>query len=59
MSKTNGTQLTAKSGVNRHTVRRALVVKMYEQGLIHARRGAGVFVAKCPTDYPIGSRKRG
>lgn len=50
-------QLAAKHGVNRHTVRRALS-DMAGQGLVHARRGAGVFVAARPTDYPIGKRVR-
>ncbi|MES0863950.1 phosphonate metabolism transcriptional regulator PhnF [Ruegeria sp. SCPT10] len=50
-------QLAAKHGVNRHTVRRALS-DMAKQGLVHARRGAGVFVAARPTDYPIGKRVR-
>jgi GntR family phosphonate transport system transcriptional regulator len=50
-------QLAAKYGVNRHTVRRALA-EMSDQGLIHTRRGAGVFVASKPTDYPIGRRVR-
>ncbi|WP_278923458.1 MULTISPECIES: phosphonate metabolism transcriptional regulator PhnF [Pseudophaeobacter] len=50
-------QLAARFGVNRHTVRRALAA-MAEQGLVHARRGAGVFVAAAPTDYPIRKRVR-
>ncbi|MBT3141656.1 phosphonate metabolism transcriptional regulator PhnF [Phaeobacter gallaeciensis] len=50
-------QLAATHGVNRHTVRRALA-DMSEQGLVHARRGAGVFVTARPTDYPIGKRVR-
>lgn len=50
-------QLAAQNGVNRHTVRRALS-DMAEQGLVHSRRGAGVFVAARPTDYPIGKRVR-
>lgn len=50
-------QLAAKHGVNRHTVRRALS-DLAEQGLVHARRGAGVFVAAQPTDYAIGRRVR-
>ncbi|MEM6657998.1 MAG: phosphonate metabolism transcriptional regulator PhnF, partial [Pseudomonadota bacterium] len=50
-------QLAAKHGVNRHTVRRALS-EMAEQGLVHARRGAGVFVLARSTEYPIGKRVR-
>ncbi|MEY8839925.1 GntR family transcriptional regulator, partial [Cribrihabitans sp. XS_ASV171] len=50
-------QLAARFGVNRHTVRRALAA-LAEQGLVHARRGAGVFVTARPTDYPIGKRVR-
>ncbi|MFC3614438.1 phosphonate metabolism transcriptional regulator PhnF [Lutimaribacter marinistellae] len=50
-------QLAARFGVNRHTVRRALAA-LAEQGLVHARRGAGVFVTARPTDYPIGRRVR-
>jgi len=49
--------LAARFGVNRHTVRRALGA-MAESGLVHARRGAGVFVAQAPTVYPIGRRVR-
>ena len=41
-------QLAARFGVNRHTVRRALG-EMAELGLVHARRGAGVFVAPSAT----------
>lgn len=50
-------ELSSRFGVNRHTVRRALQ-DMSERGLVHARRGAGVFVAARPTDYPIGRRVR-
>ncbi|WP_243611290.1 phosphonate metabolism transcriptional regulator PhnF [Shimia aestuarii] len=50
-------ELSARFGVNRHTVRHALK-DMAERGLVHARRGAGVFVAQSPTDYPIGKRVR-
>ncbi|WP_296765543.1 phosphonate metabolism transcriptional regulator PhnF [Sediminimonas sp.] len=49
--------LAARFGVNRHTVRRALAA-LAEAGLTHARRGAGVFVAARPADYPIGRRVR-
>lgn len=50
-------QLAARFGVNRHTVRRALGA-MGEEGLVHSRRGSGVYVAATPTDYPIGRRVR-
>ncbi|MEM7505933.1 MAG: phosphonate metabolism transcriptional regulator PhnF [Pseudomonadota bacterium] len=50
-------KLAARFGVNRHTVRRALA-HMSGEGLVHARRGSGVFVMQKPTDYPIGRRVR-
>lgn len=50
-------ELSARFGVNRHTVRRALQA-MADSGLVHARRGAGVFVASNPTDYALGKRVR-
>ena len=50
-------ELAARFAVNRHTVRRALS-SMADNGLVHARRGAGVFVTHRPTDYPIGKRVR-
>ena len=50
-------ELSARFGVNRHTVRRGLAA-LAEAGLTHARRGAGVFVAQSPTDYPLGRRVR-
>lgn len=49
--------LAERFGVNRHTVRRALKT-LGDEGLVHARRGAGVFVTATPTDYPIGRRVR-
>lgn len=50
-------QLARRFGVNRHTVRRALA-DLAQQGLVHARRGAGVFVQSTPTEYPLGRRVR-
>ncbi|WP_137111371.1 phosphonate metabolism transcriptional regulator PhnF [Rhodobacter sp. SY28-1] len=50
-------ELAARFGVNRHTVRHALAA-LAEQGLVHSRRGAGVFVVLRPTDYPLGRRVR-
>ena len=49
--------LSARFGVNRHTVRHALS-HLAARGLVVSRRGAGVFVAARPTDYPIGRRVR-
>ncbi len=49
--------LAARFGVNRHTVRHGLAA-LAEEGLVHTRRGAGVFVTWMPTDYPIGRRVR-
>ncbi len=50
--------LAARFGVNRHTVRHALA-DLSAQGLVRARRGAGVFVADLPrADYPLGRRVR-
>lgn len=50
-------QLAERFGVNRHTVRRALAA-LSEKGVVHSRRGAGVFVRHVPTSYPIGRRVR-
>jgi GntR family phosphonate transport system transcriptional regulator len=49
--------LSGRFGVNRHTVRHALA-SLAEAGLVHARRGAGVFVTARPTEYPLGRRVR-
>ncbi|QUS37010.1 phosphonate metabolism transcriptional regulator PhnF [Falsirhodobacter algicola] len=51
-------ELSARFGVNRHTVRRALA-DLAARGLVHARRGAGVFVQDGPPlNYPLGRRTR-
>ncbi|NVO27253.1 phosphonate metabolism transcriptional regulator PhnF [Donghicola sp. C2-DW-16] len=51
-------QLSARFGVNRHTVRHALSA-LGEEGLTVSRRGAGVFVAAAPpADYQLGRRVR-
>lgn len=49
--------LATRFGVNRHTVRHALAA-LAERGLVHSRRGAGVFVEQRPTTYPLGRRVR-
>lgn len=49
--------LSKRFGVNRHTVRRALG-QLAKDGIVHSRRGAGVFVAMLPAEYPIGRRVR-
>lgn len=51
------TGLAARFGVNRHTVRHA-IASLAETGVLRTRRGAGVFVASAPTDYPLGRRVR-
>ena len=50
-------ELSLQFGVNRHTVRHALK-DLAESGLVISRRGAGVFVAETPADYPLGKRVR-
>lgn len=50
-------ELSARFGVNRHTVRRALA-DLSASGLVQSRRGAGVFVMARPTDYRLGRRVR-
>lgn len=49
--------LSARFGVNRHTVRHALS-DLAAQGLVVPRRGAGVFVTAPATEYRIGRRVR-
>ena len=50
-------ELSARFGVNRHTVRRALA-DLAERNIVRARRGAGVFVTAQPTTYALGPRVR-
>lgn len=50
-------ELAARFGVNRHTLRHATRV-LADEGLLYSRRGAGVFVAASPVDYPLGDRVR-
>ncbi len=49
--------LARRFGVNRHTVRRSLEV-LKNEGLLHSRRGSGVYVHRPATPYPLGSRTR-
>ena len=51
-------QLSARFGVNRHTVRHALA-SLNEDGITVSQRGSGVFVASNPpADYQLGARVR-
>lgn len=50
-------QLAERFGVNRHTVRRALLV-MAQAGLLSIEQGRGTFVRDQVIDYPIGTRTR-
>lgn len=49
--------LSERFGVNRHTVRHALS-HLADEGLVHSRRGSGVFVLAKPLDYPLSERVR-
>jgi GntR family phosphonate transport system transcriptional regulator len=49
--------LSARFGVNRHTVRQALA-DLAGRGMVHSRRGSGVFVTMAATEYPLGRRVR-
>ena len=49
--------LSDRFGVNRHTVRHA-IKHLTDEGLVFARRGAGVFVLAKPLDYPLSDRVR-
>ncbi len=50
-------ELAARFGVNRHTVRHGLKI-LADDGLVRPRRGSGVFVSAEVTEYPIGRRVR-
>ncbi|MGQ4275417.1 phosphonate metabolism transcriptional regulator PhnF [Terrihabitans sp. B22-R8] len=50
-------QLAAQFGVNRHTVRRALV-HLAQRGLVRSTQGKGTFVEPRPLPYPIGRKTR-
>lgn len=50
-------ELSARFGVNRHTLRRAIEVLRHE-GLVRVDRGRGTFVAAAPIPYPLGKRVR-
>ena len=52
-----GAGRAAGFALNRHTVRHALA-DLAARGLVHPRRGAGVFVTGQPTEYPLGRRVR-
>jgi GntR family phosphonate transport system transcriptional regulator len=49
--------LSARFGVNRHTVRRALEV-LSRSGLVRVEQGRGSFVAEEVLDYAVGARVR-
>ena len=50
-------ELAERFGVNRHTLRHATKA-LADEGLLYSRRGAGVFVAAVPVDYPLSNRVR-
>ena len=49
--------LSERFGVNRHTVRHA-ISHLADEGLVHSRRGSGVFILAKPLDYPLSDRVR-
>lgn len=50
-------ELSARFGVNRHTLRRAVEILRHE-GLVRVDRGRGTFVAATPLSFSIGKRVR-
>lgn len=50
-------ELSARFGVNRHTLRRAIDV-LRQEGLVRVDRGRGMFVAAAPIPYTLGKRVR-
>lgn len=50
-------QLSARFGVNRHTLRRAISL-LKSEGLLRVDQGRGTFVANALIRYPIGKRVR-
>jgi GntR family transcriptional regulator, phosphonate transport system regulatory protein len=50
-------EIAAKYGVNRHTVRRA-IAELAARGLVYTERGSGTYVKTDKLDYPIGQRTR-
>lgn len=50
-------ELSARFGVNRHTLRQA-VQALQEQGLLRIERGRGMFVQRGLVDYPLSRRTR-
>lgn len=50
-------ELAQRFGVNRHTIRRAMVA-LAEQGLVRIEQGRGTFVADQLLDYVLGRRTR-
>jgi GntR family phosphonate transport system transcriptional regulator len=51
------TEIAARYGVNRHTVRRALA-ELAARGLVRTERGSGTYVRTDKLDYRIGQRTR-
>lgn len=51
------TDIAARYGVNRHTVRRAMA-ELAERGMVRTERGSGTYVKSDKLDYRIGERTR-